>query len=410
MYVTFQGARGGGLPGPGDRGREHRARGASRVLAHALRRGRSRAAGSGWLARGRHLPGGGDPADHDRSRAAAAEAARLAAGDRAAAGERTGRGAALGAFHHRGHHYRALCGTPGGQERVLRAFRSAHSPAIAVGLAAPLRRRCRRRVGRGERPFPRHDRCPECCRPIPGGAARPGRARRAGAVHHPAYGRSGVFLLAWPWGAHRGDDPLSGAAPGPARLRFEPRAGAGGARTPQAVRCARLPGLLRAAPRQERDLLRVGEGRDLLPGGGRRHAGQRRSARRRRGLARGDQGVHGQGTQARMGTGRDRMQSDRRQGLVRQAGLSALEIGDEAVVEVAGFGLEGREMRNVRQMVHRIERAGYVCAVRRGADLGAQERTASGRLRRLGQVAGASGGSRWPWVASAIPPTPTAWW
>lgn len=58
----------------------------------------------------------------------------------------------------------------------------------------------------------------------------------------------------------------------------------------------------------------------------------------------------------------------------RQAGLSALEIGDEAVVEVAGFGLEGREMRNVRQMVHRIERAGYVCAVRRGADLGAQER------------------------------------
>ncbi|MBH5335716.1 DUF2156 domain-containing protein [Streptomyces pactum] len=51
----------------------------------------------------------------------------------------------------------------------------------------------------------------------------------------------------------------------------------------------------------------------------------------------------------------------------RETGLDALELGDEAVVEVAGFTLSGRAMRNVRQMVKRIERNGYrtrVCRVR----------------------------------------------
>ncbi|MCF6471955.1 DUF2156 domain-containing protein [Nonomuraea sp. MG754425] len=60
----------------------------------------------------------------------------------------------------------------------------------------------------------------------------------------------------------------------------------------------------------------------------------------------------------------------------RQAGLSAWEIGDEAIVDVAGFGLEGHRMRNVRQMVHRVERAGYACEVRRVAELGPDERQA----------------------------------
>ncbi|MBT2224625.1 phosphatidylglycerol lysyltransferase domain-containing protein [Nonomuraea sp. NEAU-A123] len=53
----------------------------------------------------------------------------------------------------------------------------------------------------------------------------------------------------------------------------------------------------------------------------------------------------------------------------RRTGMSALELGDEAVVEVAGFTLEGRAMRNVRQMANRVERAGYTCRVRRVADL-----------------------------------------
>ncbi|MDP9100772.1 MAG: phosphatidylglycerol lysyltransferase domain-containing protein [Actinomycetota bacterium] len=56
-----------------------------------------------------------------------------------------------------------------------------------------------------------------------------------------------------------------------------------------------------------------------------------------------------------------------------RAGLEALEIGDEAVVEVADFTLEGRAMRNVRQAVARVERAGYVCDVRRVRDIPAPE-------------------------------------
>lgn len=58
----------------------------------------------------------------------------------------------------------------------------------------------------------------------------------------------------------------------------------------------------------------------------------------------------------------------------REGGLDALEIGDEAVVEVAGFTLEGRAMRNVRQMVTRVERLGYTCRVRRAGDLSEAER------------------------------------
>ncbi|MFF7753910.1 phosphatidylglycerol lysyltransferase domain-containing protein [Streptomyces sp. NPDC007971] len=57
----------------------------------------------------------------------------------------------------------------------------------------------------------------------------------------------------------------------------------------------------------------------------------------------------------------------------RETGLDALELGDEAVVDVADFSLAGRAMRNVRQMVKRIERAGYETRVRRIRDLGEAE-------------------------------------
>ncbi|MFF6997824.1 phosphatidylglycerol lysyltransferase domain-containing protein [Streptomyces sp. NPDC008313] len=57
----------------------------------------------------------------------------------------------------------------------------------------------------------------------------------------------------------------------------------------------------------------------------------------------------------------------------RETGLDALELGDEAVVDVADFSLAGRAMRNVRQMVKRIERAGYETRVRRVRDLGEGE-------------------------------------
>ncbi|MFC9182931.1 phosphatidylglycerol lysyltransferase domain-containing protein [Streptomyces globisporus] len=57
----------------------------------------------------------------------------------------------------------------------------------------------------------------------------------------------------------------------------------------------------------------------------------------------------------------------------RETGLTALELGDEAVVDVADFSLAGRAMRNVRQMVKRIERGGYETRVRRARDIGDAE-------------------------------------
>ncbi|WP_181797640.1 phosphatidylglycerol lysyltransferase domain-containing protein [Streptomyces sp. WELS2] len=54
-------------------------------------------------------------------------------------------------------------------------------------------------------------------------------------------------------------------------------------------------------------------------------------------------------------------------------GLDALELGDEAVVEVAEFTLEGRAMRTVRQAYNRVRRAGYRVRVRRHEDIPAAE-------------------------------------
>ncbi|MGO8956073.1 MAG: phosphatidylglycerol lysyltransferase domain-containing protein [Streptosporangiaceae bacterium] len=53
----------------------------------------------------------------------------------------------------------------------------------------------------------------------------------------------------------------------------------------------------------------------------------------------------------------------------REGNLTALELGDEAVVSVTDFSLEGRAMRNVRQMVGRVCRQGYVAEVRRIEDI-----------------------------------------
>jgi lysyl-tRNA synthetase class 2 len=57
----------------------------------------------------------------------------------------------------------------------------------------------------------------------------------------------------------------------------------------------------------------------------------------------------------------------------REGDLTALELGDEAVVEVADFTLQGRSMRNVRQMVARVCRQGYVAQVRRVGDIPPEE-------------------------------------
>jgi lysyl-tRNA synthetase class 2 len=71
----------------------------------------------------------------------------------------------------------------------------------------------------------------------------------------------------------------------------------------------------------------------------------------------------------------------------REGGLSALELGDEAVVNVTEFSLAGRSMRNVRQMVNRVGKQGYVARIRRVGDIPAEE------LREMMRVADSWRGS-----------------
>lgn len=56
-----------------------------------------------------------------------------------------------------------------------------------------------------------------------------------------------------------------------------------------------------------------------------------------------------------------------------RAGLKILQLGDEAILHVAAFTLDGREMRGVRQAVNRVGRAGYTLRVRRHAELSPEE-------------------------------------
>lgn len=57
----------------------------------------------------------------------------------------------------------------------------------------------------------------------------------------------------------------------------------------------------------------------------------------------------------------------------REGQLDALEIGDEAFIDVGEFSLDGRSMRNVRQMVNRVARQGYKAEIRRERDFSAEE-------------------------------------
>ena len=64
-------------------------------------------------------------------------------------------------------------------------------------------------------------------------------------------------------------------------------------------------------------------------------------------------------------------------------GLSAYELGDEGILDVATFTLSGRSMRGVRQAVTRVERAGVTTHVRRDRDVDPAE------LARLAAAAAA---------------------
>jgi lysyl-tRNA synthetase class 2 len=59
----------------------------------------------------------------------------------------------------------------------------------------------------------------------------------------------------------------------------------------------------------------------------------------------------------------------------REAGLNALELGDEAIVHTADFKLSGPDMRGVRQAATRARRAGLSVRIRRHHDIPAEEMT-----------------------------------
>jgi lysyl-tRNA synthetase class 2 len=62
--------------------------------------------------------------------------------------------------------------------------------------------------------------------------------------------------------------------------------------------------------------------------------------------------------------------SDRLLDDYRSLGLRTLCIGEEAVVDPAGFSLEGRAIRKVRQSIHRAERQGWTLSVVAGLEPG----------------------------------------
>ncbi|MCX6451254.1 MAG: phosphatidylglycerol lysyltransferase domain-containing protein [Actinobacteria bacterium] len=61
---------------------------------------------------------------------------------------------------------------------------------------------------------------------------------------------------------------------------------------------------------------------------------------------------------------------------VERAGMLAIDIGDEAVIKVSDFSLEGRAMGNVRHMVNRIKKKGYTTSFSRFGDLSDEQQQA----------------------------------
>jgi lysyl-tRNA synthetase, class II len=56
--------------------------------------------------------------------------------------------------------------------------------------------------------------------------------------------------------------------------------------------------------------------------------------------------------------------------LFADAGLRALYVGDEAIVDTGAFSLDGRAIRKVRQSVHRLDRAGFWIELAESGSLG----------------------------------------
>ena len=80
--------------------------------------------------------------------------------------------------------------------------------------------------------------------------------------------------------------------------------------------------------------------------------------------------------------------SERMCGLYRGLGLRTMYLGDEAIIELGSFSLEGRPIRKVRQSVTRLTKAGYVAELRTLADLDADTIDQIERVVVLGRMGG----------------------
>ncbi len=77
-----------------------------------------------------------------------------------------------------------------------------------------------------------------------------------------------------------------------------------------------------------------------------------------------------------------------------RVGLDSLELGDEAILDLPSFTLEGRAMRGVRQAVNRVARSGCTVSVDRQRDLDAAELQEVTRAARVWRAADGDGGER----------------
>lgn len=75
----------------------------------------------------------------------------------------------------------------------------------------------------------------------------------------------------------------------------------------------------------------------------------------------------------------------------RDAGLRALYVGEEAIVETGRFSLEGRAIRKVRQSVNRLAKAGYTAEA---AELAALDDETLAHLERVSRLWRAGGAER----------------
>ena len=61
--------------------------------------------------------------------------------------------------------------------------------------------------------------------------------------------------------------------------------------------------------------------------------------------------------------------SERVRPLYDELGLHTIYLGDEAILDLEAFSLEGRKIRKIRQSVHRLSKAGYAAELHRVSDL-----------------------------------------